>query len=90
MSSIITVGFRLEWEHPVIIRHDHYQDRAIQSPREALKYLTTGFTIRSGQPYWSAVSACNAALRHKGDLELSRETFVAAYAEYLVKIYPNR
>lgn len=89
MDSVIFVGFRLEWAHPVIIRHSPTDDLAIQTPREALKYLTDRFTIRSGQPYWSAVGACNAALLHRGDLELSRDFFVAAYAEYLVKIYPH-
>ena len=89
MNSVITIGFRLEWEHPVIVRQGPIGDTAIQSPREALKYLSESFTIRSGKPYWSAVGACNAALLHRGDVERSRDCFVADYAEYIVKIYPN-
>lgn len=86
MNSVISIGFRLEWDHPVVVRYGSLGDRAIRSPREALKYLADGFSIRSGQPYWNAVGACNAALRYRGDMERSRECFIAAYAEYLLKL----
>lgn len=89
MVSVITIGFRLEWKHPVIVRDGPITDKAIVSPREALRYLAHSFTIRSGQPYWSAVEACNAALLYRADLERSRDCFVAAYANYIVKRYPE-
>lgn len=89
LDSVISIGFRLKWEHPVIVRQGRIGDKAIQSPREALKYLADSFTIRGGQPYWRAIGACNAALRYRGDVERSRDCFVAAYAEYLVNLHPN-
>ncbi|WP_376776070.1 hypothetical protein [Rhizobium populisoli] len=36
------------------------------------------------------MGACNAALLCRDDVERSRDCFVAAYAEYLVKLHPNR
>jgi hypothetical protein len=86
MDTVINVGFRLEWDHPVFVRNGLFDDRSITGPREALKYLETGFSIRSGHSYWAAVSACSSALLYRCHLEQSRDCFVVAYAEYMCKI----
>jgi hypothetical protein len=87
VADIISVGFHLEWECPIVVRADAVQDRFIQSPKEALKFLQTNFTIRDGTTYRAAVSACNAALLNRVGVEEARDYFLAAYIEYLERLY---
>lgn len=86
VSSVIPVGFSLEWSYPVIVRDGGIKDRSICGPRAALKYLHNDLTIRSGRTYWRAVDACNDALRYRGDIDDARNSFIAAYAECMTKL----
>lgn len=86
MKSVIAVGFGLEWANPVVVQDAEGKEKRLFGPRAGLKYLTDECEIRSGQTYWSAVSACNAALLYRGDLDRSRSHFIAAYAEYMFKV----
>ncbi|MBW6425104.1 DUF982 domain-containing protein [Rhizobium sp. XQZ8] len=85
MNSVIEVAFGIAWEDPVFVRAEMFDDRAIRGPREALRYLQHDFGRQSGQAYWAAVAACNAAMRSQAHLGRSRDTFIAAYAEYRFK-----
>ncbi len=86
MNSIIPVGFSIEWSYPVIVRDREIKDRSIAGPRAALKYLHEDFAIQSGRTYWKAIDACNDALRYRGDIDLARNSFIAAYAECMTKL----
>jgi len=87
LNSVIAVGFTLEWAYSVSVWDDRAGEMRIHGPRAALKFLQDDFSIRSGQTYWTAVGACNAALLHRGDLDQARTDFIAAYAEYMVKLH---
>lgn len=78
MGSVINVGFSLIWETPVVIHKGDFCTRAIDGPREALRYLQRDFGRRSGQLYWSAVYSCMMALRYRSAPELARKYFVIA------------
>lgn len=87
MFSVIQIDFRAQWEYPVIVERRGGSSIAIHGPRQALDYLRNDFTLRVGQPYRSAVWACQSVLRCRGDAEVCREHFIAAYAEYMVKLH---
>ncbi|WP_164901756.1 DUF982 domain-containing protein [Neorhizobium lilium] len=87
MNSVIAVGFTLEWSYSVSVWDDGAGERRIHGPRAALRYLQDDFSIRSGQAYWTAIDACNAALLHRCDVDEARTHFIAAYAEYMVKLH---
>ena len=89
VGTITEVGFGLSWDYPVLVREGDFDDKRIEGPRAALKYLDEGFTIKSGKRYQTAVTACRSALRSPCDLEASRACFIAAYAEFLSRAaYP--
>lgn len=84
MNSIIPVGFGLEWEFVVFVE-DGLNDRPIKGPREALKYLHEEVRLQTWRSYRSAITDCNNALRYRLDAEIARNSFVAAYADYMVR-----
>lgn len=84
MSTVISVGFSLQWDFAVQVQ-DGLDDKAIAGPGDALRFLQQDFAIRSGQEYWTAVAACSGALRYRCHLEIARTCFVVAYASYMVK-----
>jgi hypothetical protein len=83
--SLIRVQFDAEWEMPVYVRHGDFHDRAIDGPREALRFLQVEFRHRSGELYWLAIDACYSALRYRSDPEEARARFLAAYTEHELK-----
>ncbi|EHS51692.1 MULTISPECIES: DUF982 domain-containing protein [unclassified Rhizobium] len=86
MGSVIEIGFQLNWKQPVLVGEGDLCDTAILGPRAGLKYLQDSLPLRSGKTYWNAINECSAALRHGRDLDRSRVSFIAAYAECMVKI----
>ncbi len=78
MGAVINVGFSLIWETPVLIHRDGFCTRAINGPREALRYLQNEFERHSGQRYWNAVYSCQTALRYRSAPEIARESFISA------------
>ncbi|MBW9090868.1 DUF982 domain-containing protein [Rhizobium wenxiniae] len=84
MNSVIPVGFGLEWEFAVFVQNGLF-DKAITGPRDALKYLQEDIKFQTGRPYRSAVADCMMALRFRCDAEIARSSFIAAYADYMVK-----
>ena len=86
MGTVIDVGFQLDWAHPVFVCEGDFDDKAISGPRAGLKYLQENFTERSGQTYWNAVGACSSALLHRCAPDHARICFIAAYAEYMIKM----
>jgi hypothetical protein len=86
MNPVIPVGFQLEWAFPVCVRTGALDDKHICGPRAALKYLRYEITRQSGQPYWSAIAACNSALLYRSDLDRARDSFIAAYADYICNV----
>lgn len=87
MYSVIQVDFRAEWDYPVRVVPAGSREISISGPRQALKYLQMEFTLKSGQTYWNAVGSCESAIRRKGDIEMARQNFISAYAEYMVKLH---
>ncbi|WP_376742189.1 DUF982 domain-containing protein [Pseudorhizobium tarimense] len=65
---------------------DGLKDKPIKGPRDALRYLRDDIPYQTGRPYRSAVADCNRALRFRCDADDARNSFVAAYADYRVKI----
>lgn len=78
MGSVISVGFSLTWETPVLIHQGDICIRSVDGPREALRYLQRDFDQHSGQLYWNAVYSCMRALRHRSAPELARQCFIIA------------
>lgn len=85
MNTVLAVGFQLEWGLSVFVK-DGLDDRPINGPRQALKYLEDELAIRSGHSYWNAIAACSGALRYRCNPEIARTCFIAAYADYLGKL----
>lgn len=85
MNSVIPVGFGLEWEFAVLVQ-DGLLDKSITGPRAALKFLHEDFRHQTGVRFRAAIADCNSALRYRCDAETARSSFVAAYAEYRVKL----
>jgi hypothetical protein len=84
LNSVIPVGFGLEWEFAVFVQNG-LSDKAIIGPRDALKYLEEDIQFQTGRPYRSAVADCMKALQFRCDAEIARNSFVAAYADYMAK-----
>ena len=82
LNCVIKVVFGVVWDEPVFVRAGLFDDRPIRGPGEALRFLEHDFSHQTGQVYWAAVAACNAALRNQSHLIRSRDTFIAAYATY--------
>lgn len=80
--NVIEVAFEIVWDEPVFVHAGVFDNRPIRGPWEALRLLEHEFTNQTGQAYWAAVAACNAALRNAAHLNRSRDTFIAAYATY--------
>ncbi|WP_449081995.1 DUF982 domain-containing protein [Rhizobium sp. A37_96] len=78
MGSVINVGFSLMWETPVLIHKGDFCVKAIDGPREALRYLQQDFGQHSGQFYWNAVYSCKTALRYRSAPETARRYFIIA------------
>ncbi|WP_409457372.1 DUF982 domain-containing protein [Rhizobium sp.] len=85
MNSVIPVGFGLEWEFAVFVQ-DGLLDKPITGPRAALKFLHENFRHQTGAPFRAAIADCNSALRYRCDAEIARLSFIAAYADYRVKL----
>lgn len=86
MGSVIDVAFAIDWGLPVFVTEGNFDDKAIEGPRAGLKYLQQNFKKRSGQPYWTAVSACNSALLGRSTPDHARVCFIAAYADHMCKM----
>ena len=84
MGAVIRVSFGLTWDYPVCVQSGP-EDKMIDGPREALRYLLDEFSIQSGVSYRNAVVACRAALCNGAHLGRTRDVFIAAYAEYRFK-----
>lgn len=84
VNSVIPVGFGLEWEFAVFVQ-DGLMDKAIMGPKDALKYLQDDIHFQTGRPYRSAVADCISALRYRCDAEIARNSFLAAYADYMAR-----
>ena len=84
MGSVIKVGFSLIWETPVLIHKGDFCTRAIDGPREALRYLQRDFDQHSGQLYWNAVYSCMKALQYRSAAEIARKYFVIACDNALI------
>lgn len=85
MGTVTEVDFALVWDFPVLVREGNFDDKRIEGPRAALKYLEDGFSIKNGHRYQTAVVACRSALRCRCDLQVARASFIAAYAEYVLR-----
>lgn len=86
MGSVISVGFSLTWETPVLIHRRDFCVRSVDGPREALRYLQRDFDQRSGQLYWNAVYSCMGALRHRSTSDLARQCFIVACDDALIEV----
>jgi len=81
MGSVIGVAFNIDWGFPVFVTSE-LGDKGIAGPCAGLRYLQRHFTRRSGQSYWTAVSACNSALLYRSTPTYARVCFIAAYSDY--------
>ncbi|WP_373458426.1 DUF982 domain-containing protein [Neorhizobium huautlense] len=81
VCSVVNVGFRLRWKFVVFVKVG-LEDRPIEGPREALKFLRETPGIRTGYAYWNAVSACSGALRYRCDMDVARMSFISAHAHW--------
>jgi hypothetical protein len=88
LSSVIKVGFDLQWDFPVLVNAASTFDKRITGPSGALKYLLQDFPKRSGQSYWAAIGACHSALLYRGNLSHSRNCFIKTYANYMAEACP--
>jgi hypothetical protein len=82
---VIKVNFGAQWDFPVNVANAGTTKLVVNGPGQALRFLHEDFTIRSGQSYWTAVGACESALRLGIDPDVARQLFVAAFAEYMCK-----
>ena len=88
LLTVIQIDFRTRWEYPVMVARRSGNSVAINGPGQALNYLRNDFVFQSGRSYLSAVWACQSVLRCRGDAETARQHFIAAYADYMIKLHP--
>jgi len=81
VSSVVKIGFAIEWQSPVWVRCGKNGRALIAGPAAAVRFLQQNVENQSGRMYKLAVESCRAALQRKGDIEVARAYFVAACDE---------